>query len=445
MIEQILFVLVTGLGAWGFARSVGKIRRNIQLGREEDRTDNAPARWRNMARVAMGQSKMGTRPVAAFFHVLIYVGFILINIEVLEIFLDGLLGTHRILSVLGPVYHAAISFFELLAVGVLAACVVFLWRRNVSKVGRFSGLEMTGFPVKDANTILIVEVVLMAALLFMNAAEARLYDLQIAAGMGLLGEAKEAGWIISNLLSPIYGEATPEGLHLAERVLWWLHWLGILAFLNYLPFSKHFHIIMAFPNTWYASLNPAGQLNNMPEVTKEVKLMLDPNANPYAAPAEGEASAPKRFGAKDVTDLSWKSLMDAYTCTECGRCTSVCPANTTGKKLSPRKIMMDTRDRLEEVGRNLDAHGMDFTDNKALLGDYISKEEIRACTTCNACVEACPVQINPVNIIVELRRYMMMEESDVPAEWAGMFGNVQNNGAPWQFPAADRASWMQKS
>lgn len=427
MIQSLVFIVLLAAGAGFFARQVVRIRRNIFLGRPLDRTDRPADRWKTMARVALGQSKMVSRPVAGFFHILIYVGFVLINIEVLEIVIDGIFGTHRIFKpLLGDFYNVVIGFFELLGVGVLLACVVFLWRRNVQPLARFKSPEMTGWPTLDANLILLIEIVLMSALLLMNAAEANMPD--------------KGGYLVSNMLAPIFAGVSPEGLHLIERVCWWLHIVGILAFLNYLPYSKHFHIIMAFPNTWYAQLEPAGQLSNMESVKKEVALMMDPNANPYAAPADG-AEAPGRFGAKDVQDLPWKSLLDAYSCTECGRCTSVCPANTTGKLLSPRKIMMDTRDRLAEVGANIDKNGSFVDDGKSLLGDYITADEIQACTTCNACVEACPVLINPVSIITELRRYQAMEASQVPSEWGLMFGNIENNGAPWQFPAADRFAW----
>lgn len=427
MIQSIVFVVVLLLGVGIFARKVGRIRRNIFLGRPLDRSDRPAARWATMARVAMGQSKMVTRPVAGFFHILIYVGFVLINIEVLEIVIDGIFGTHRVFApLLGSFYKVVIGFFEILGVLVMLACVVFLWRRNINPVARFKHAEMTGWPTLDANLILIIELVLMSALLLMNTAEANM--------------AGKTGYAVSNLLAPLLAGVSESGLHTIERVSWWAHIVGILAFLNYLPYSKHFHIILAFPNTWYAALEPTGQMDNMASVKKEVELMLDPNANPYAAPAD-DAEAPGRFGAKDVMDLPWKSLLDAYSCTECGRCTSVCPANTTGKLLSPRKIMMDTRDRLEVVGANIDKNGSFVDDGKALLGDHITAEEIQACTTCNACVEACPVLINPVSIITELRRYQAMEASQVPSEWGLMFNNIENNGAPWQFPAADRMGW----
>lgn len=428
MLSSLVFIVLLLAGGGLFARKIGKIRRNILLGQPLERSDRPAERWKTMARVALGQSKMVNRPVAGFFHILIYVGFVLINLELLEIIIDGISGSHRFFKpYLGGFYDFLIGFFEVLGAGVILACLVFLWRRNVQPLQRFQGPELTGWPRLDANLILIIELVLMTALFGMNIAEANMTD--------------QGGYLLSNQLAPIFSGFSQESLHLIERVCWWFHIIGILAFLNYVPYSKHFHIIMAFPNTWYAQLEPAGQLSNMESVKKEVELMMDPNANPYAAADPQEA--PARFGAKDVADLPWKSLLDAYSCTECGRCTSVCPANITGKKLSPRKVMMDTRDRLEEVGKNIDKNGTFVDDGKALLGDYITAEEVLACTTCNACVEACPVLINPVSILTELRRYQAMEASQMPTEWALMLTNIENNGAPWQFSAADRLNWAE--
>ena len=345
--------------------------------------------------------------------------------------IDGLFGTHRIFAApLGGLYNAAIGFFEILALAVLISCAIFLWRRNVLKIDRFHKPEMEGWPFKDANYILIIEIVLMSALLIMNAAEAN-FDHKVA-----------GPFLISQFIAPLFSGLDQGTLHLIERACWWGHIIGIFFFLNYLPFSKHFHILLAFPNTYYSKLKPKGELNNLESVRKEVELMMDPNADPYAAPPE-PVGEPQRFGAKDVQDLSWVQLMNAYTCTECGRCTSSCPANTTGKKLSPRKIMMDTRDRLEEVGKNIDANGGTFKDDgRSLMGDFITEEEIWACTTCNACTEACPVNIDPLSIIIDLRRYLVMEESKVPTELAPVFTNIENNGAPWQFAQADRANWI---
>ncbi len=433
MIAQLVFLILLVAGVGLFARKISSIARNIRLGRSEDRTDQPARRWNQMIRVALGQGKMLSRPVAGFFHVLIYLGFILINLEVLEIVLDGLLGTHRLFKpMLGSFYAVIIGFFELLAVGVLLACVVFLWRRNVQRLERFHKPELSGWPFLDANLILIIEVVLMGAFLMMNIAEANMPE--------------HGGYLISKPLGFLLEGVSEGGLHTIERVAWWGHIVGILAFLNYLPYSKHFHILMAFPNTWYADTVPSGQIPVMESVRKEVSLMLDPNADPFASPAEPtHGEQPSRFGARDVTDLSWKSLMDAYSCTECGRCSSVCPANMTGKKLSPRSIMMKTRDRLEDVGRALDEGKELGSDGKFLLGDYITAEELQACTTCQACVDACPVLINPLSIITELRRYQSMEAGLQPNEWKSMYTNIENNGAPWQFPAADRLGWAESS
>jgi heterodisulfide reductase subunit C len=429
MIAQILFLVFLLGASILFGRNVAKIRRNIKLGRSEDRSDRPMDRLKTMLFVAFGQSKMTKRPVAAIMHFFLYAGFVIINIEVLEIVIDGLFGTHRVFAApLGGVYNFLIGTFEILALLVIVGCVVFLIRRNVLKLRRFSGKEMSSWPKSDANYILIIEILLMSAFLKMNAADYLLqqqnYPHYIQAG----------AFPVSQFIAPLMPQ-NAEFLVLIERGAWWFHILGILAFLNYLPYSKHFHIIMAFPNTWYSNLNPKGAFNNMDSVTNEVKAMLDPSFTPLPV-AEGS-----KFGAKDVQDLSWKNLMDAYTCTECGRCTSVCPANMTGKLLSPRKIMMDTRDRLTEVGNNIDQHGKDHQDGKSLLDNYITREEIWACTTCNACTEACPVNIDPLNIIVELRRYAVMEEAQAAASVNSMFGNIENNGAPWKYAPSDRFNW----
>ncbi len=432
MISNIVFTLILGSAVYLFAKKVSEVRRNILLGRDEDRNDRPAERWKLMALVALGQSKMMRRPVAAFFHILIYVGFIIINIEVLEIMIDGIFGTHRVLSFLGSFYNFLIGSFEWLAIGVLAACVVFLLRRNVLKLKRFWMREMTYGPRTDANLILVTEILLMAAFLTLNGAD---YALQ---GRGELHYIKAGSFPISSLMSGLFTNIETVNLILLERMCWWFHIIGILAFLNYVPYSKHFHILLAFPNVWYSNLDAKGRFTNMQSVTNEVKLMLDPSA---AVPAPDPSAAPQRFGARDVRDLSWKQLMDAYSCTECGRCTSACPANITGKLLSPRKIMMDTRDRLEEVGKNIDKHGKDYEDGKSLLNDYIQAEELWACTTCNACVDACPVNIDPLSIIVDMRRYLVMEQSTAPTELNGMFTKIENNGAPWQFSPADRLNW----
>lgn len=431
-LPNIIFAIILVLGVGYFTKNIRKLIRNIKLGQEVDTSDNKSQRWRNMARIALGQSKMVTRPIAGFLHIIVYVGFIIINIEVLEIIVDGLFGTHRIgLKILPEsLYGFLIGSFEILAVLVLVAVIVFWIRRNVTKLKRFLSSEMKGWPKNDGNIILYFEVVLMCLFLVMNATDTTFQQ------MG-------AGNIISQFIAPWFEGTSPETLHIIERTAWWLHIVGILVFLNYLYFSKHLHIILAFPNTYHGSVEPKGKFNNLEAVTNEVKLMMDPNADPFAAPAEGaEDEVPAKFGASDVMDLNRVQLLNAYTCTECGRCTSSCPANLTGKKLSPRKIMMDTRDRLEEVGKNIDANKGEFKDDgKQLLGDYITHEELWACTTCNACVEECPVSINPLSIILEMRRYLVMEQSAAPMELNNMMTNIENNGAPWPYNQMDRLNW----
>lgn len=429
MVLQVIFLLITLASVAVFSKNIRKIIRNIKLGRDTNRSDRPLERLITMLKVAFGQSKMGKRPLAAIMHLFVYLGFVIINLEVLEIILDGFLGTHRIFAVpLGGLYNVLIASFEILAALVLLAVLVFYARRNIVKLKRFSGVEMTNWPKSDANIILIVEVFLMSAFLFMNAAD---YKLQLA---GTANYIQAGSFPISSFLVPLLPDSQ-SALIAIERFCWWFHIIGIFAFLNYLPYSKHFHIILAFPNTYYSNLEPKGELSNMASVSNEVKAMLDPTFIPEPV-AEGT-----RFGAKDVGDLTWKNLMDAYTCTECGRCTSACPANMTGKLLSPRKIMMDTRDRLVEVGNYIDKHGKDQQDGKSLLDDYISREEIWACTSCNACTDACPINIDPLAIIVELRRYSVMEEAQAPASLNNMFANIENNGAPWKYSPADRANW----
>jgi len=437
-ISIIIFILLLIAATILFTKNVKTIIRNINLGKDVNRKDHKKERFNLMAKVALGQSKLVKRPVAGILHVIVYAGFIIINIEVLEIILDGLTGSHRLFSVLGSFYTLLISAFEFLAFGVLTACAIFLIRRNILRIKRFFSPEMTAWPRTDANLILITEILLMSAFLWMNAADFRLQTI------GIEHYVKVGAFPISSWLSQFLTGISIDNLETMERSLWWFHIVGIFAFLNYLPYSKHFHILLAFPNVFYSKLTPKGQLTNMAAVKKEVELMFDPDADPYAAPAE-PVGEPERFGAKDVTDLTWKQLMDAYTCTECGRCTSVCPANITGKKLSPRKILMDTRDRLVEVGKGIDKNGKDFTDNKSLLRDYITEEELLACTTCNACTEACPVNNDPLSIIIDLRRYLIMEESKAPTEWTGIFTNIENNGAPWQFAQADRLKWKDEN
>jgi heterodisulfide reductase subunit C len=435
-IPRILFLLILIAGIGYFANNVKKLIRNIKLGKDINRSDNSSQRWRNMTMIALGQSKMVKRPIAAVLHIIVYVGFIIINIELLEIVIDGLFGTHRVFSFMGSLYNVLIGSFEILAFLVLVAVIVFWIRRNILKLSRFQKQEMTAYPKKDANTILYFEMVLMSLFLLMNAADYHLQHLP-----EVYGHYHVAGaFPISQYVAVIFQNMNPAVVVLFERSFWWLHIVGILAFLNYLYFSKHLHILLAFPNTYYADLNPKGELDNLESVTNEVKLMMDPNTDPYAAAPEG--AAPSKFGASDVMDLNWVQLLNAYTCTECGRCTSSCPANITGKKLSPRKIMMDTRDRLEEVSKNLDANkGVFVPDNKSLLNDYITPEELWACTSCNACVEECPVSISPLSIIIDMRRYLVMEQSAAPQPLNAMMTNIENNAAPWQYNQMDRLNW----
>ncbi|AMS27811.1 Fe-S oxidoreductase [Bacteroidetes bacterium UKL13-3] len=434
MIAQILFLIISGVATYFFAKNLGTIRRNILLGKDIDISDNKPERWKTMFKVAFGQTKMAARPIPFLLHLIVYIGFVLINIEVLEILIDGIFGTHRVLSFLGPVYDMAIGFFEILALGVLVACVIFLCRRYIIKLKRFQSPELKGFANQDATTILFVEIVLMGALLKMNAAD-QLLQLRGAEHYMKAGSFPISSWLVV----PFYESLSDGTLMMLERGMWWFHIIGIFAFMNYLPFSKHFHIIMAFPNTYYSNLNAKGNLNNMASVTQEVKLMLDPSA----ATPEGY-TPPTSFGVKDVQDFTWKNLMDAYSCTECGRCTSSCPQNITGKLLSPRKIVMDVRDRLEEVGKNIDANNGTFVDDGKNLHSYVSEAELWACNTCNACVEACPININPMEMIVEMRRFKVMEQSSAPGTINNMFTNLENNQAPWQFSPMDRANWTQE-
>ncbi|TNE74154.1 MAG: (Fe-S)-binding protein, partial [Bacteroidetes bacterium] len=401
---------------------------------------NSSERWKTMILVAFGQKKMFKRPIPALLHLAIYAAFIITQIELIEIVFDGITGSHRAFRAsLGSFYTFIISFIEILSVLALIATIIFLARRNLLKLPRFTMKEMKGWATTDANLILFMEIVLVLCIFTMNGTDEVLYSLGQSHAEGLGDQS--FGFTVSSLFGPaVFGDLSVETLHTLERIGWWGHILMVFAFLNYLPYSKHFHILMAFPNTYFSNLNAKGKFTNMESVTKEVQLMLDPSADPFAAPAEGEGEH-QRFGAKDVTDLTWKNLMDAYTCTECGRCSSSCPANVTGKLLSPRKIMMDTRDRLTEVGENKRKHGADYDDGKSLLGDYITPEEIWACTSCNACVEECPVNIDPLSIIVDLRRYLVMEESSMPTELTGMLTNIENNGAPWQFSPADRLNW----
>ncbi|MCC6699927.1 MAG: 4Fe-4S dicluster domain-containing protein [Fluviicola sp.] len=437
MIAAIIFSALFFGGFGFFIWNMMKIRSNILLGKDIDRKDRSSDRWKTMILVAFGQKKMFTRPIPALLHLAIYAAFIITQIELIEIIIDGVSGSHRFfVDALGGFYTFMISFIEILSVLALVATIAFLSRRNILKLARFQKPEMKGFPTRDANMILFMEIILVSFIFTMNGADEVRQVLETGTGYG---------FAISSHVGPLlFGGITDlHTLHLLEQIGWWGHLAMVLAFLNYLPYSKHFHILLAFPNTYYSNLEKKGKFNNMEAVTNEVKLMLDPTADPYAAPATD--AAPQRFGAKDVTDLTWKNLMDAYTCTECGRCTSACPANITGKKLSPRKIMMDTRDRLTEVGDNRRKHGADYSDGKSLLGDYITEEEVWACTSCNACVQECPVNIDPLSIIIDLRRFLVMEESKVPTELTGMLTNIENNGAPWQFSPADRGNWIHEA
>ncbi len=429
--QQILFGVLTLLSFGFFAFNLRKIAQNIHLGQAVDRSDNKGERWRTMLLVALGQKKMFSRPIPALLHLALYAAFVITQIELIEILVDGLSGSHRFFQDgLGAFYTFMISFIEVLSVLAFFGTLAFLARRNMLKLPRLNMKELAGWPTQDANLILVMEIVLISFIFTMNGADE---VLQSYAG-------DSNGFAISSWLGPILfdGNST-HTLHSLEQIGWWGHIIMVFGFMNYLPYSKHLHIFMAFPNTYYSKLEPKGQFTNMQSVTNEVKLMLDPNADPYAAaPAD---AAPARFGAKDVTDLTWKNLMDAYSCTECGRCSSACPANTTGKLLSPRKIMMDTRDRMVELGDYKRKNGHDAEDGKSLLGSYITEEELWACTSCNACVQECPVNIDPLSIIIDLRRFLVMEESKVPSELTGMLTNIENNGAPWQFAATERMNW----
>jgi ferredoxin len=430
-LPQILFVAVAAVAGLLLSKRIQRIRQNILLGKAEARNDQPQQRWKTMLLVAFGQQKMFARPIPALLHLLIYVGFLVINLEVLEFVLDGILGTHRIFApYLGGIYPVLMNGFEFLAIAVLFSCVAFLIRRNILKVGRFTGPDMKGWPGLDANLILVVEIVLMLAILTMNATDQIL-------------QTRDAGYtatgslFFSSFFIPVFESMGTHTLVFIERFAWWFHIVGILGFAIYVTYSKHLHIFLAFPNTYYSNLEAKGHIKNMPVVTNEVKSML-------GMPADPPAAEPGRFGAKDINDLTWKNLMDAYSCTECGRCTSECPANLTGKKLSPRAIMQKTRDRMEEVGDSLSKKGPGLEDGKSLLGDYITKEEINACTSCNACVEACPVNINPLEIILELRRYVAMEESGSPASWNNMFQNMETSFSPWKFAPTDRFNWAEQ-
>jgi heterodisulfide reductase subunit C len=434
MLKIILFSLLVIVGFGFFGYNIWKVRSNILLGRDLNRSDNFWTRLKLMTLVAFGQKKMFSKPIPAFLHLALYLAFVITQIELIEILADGLSGGHRSLRAsLGGFYTFMISFIEILSVLAFIATIAFLARRNMLKVPRLRMSELKGWPTKDANLILIFEVILLVCIFTMNGADE---------AAQVLSSNSSYGFTVSQFIGPVFfgGIKSIETLHLLEQIGWWGHIIMVFIFLNYLPYSKHFHILLAFPNTYYSNLEKKGKFTNLESVTSEVKLMLDPSADPYAVAVDPNV-APLRFGVKDVTDLTWKNLLDAYTCTECGRCTSACPANQTGKLLSPRKIMMDTRDRMVEVGNNQRKFGKDFDDGKSLLHSYISEEEIWACTSCNACVEECPINIDPLSIIIDLRRFLVMEESKMPTELTGMLTNIENNGAPWQFSQSDRLNW----
>ncbi|MCS7017749.1 MAG: (Fe-S)-binding protein [Cytophagales bacterium] len=437
LVQQLIFLAALVAAALAVGARVQRIANNIRLGRALNRTDRPSERLKTMLLIAFGQKKMFDKPLVGLMHFVIYAAFIIVNIEVLEIVLDGLLGTHRLFApYLGSAYTWLLNFFELLALGVVITCVIFLLRRNLKLVPRFWSREMTAWPRLDANIILLAEIFLMLCLFTMNATDS---ILQTRADSAYVAThyPKVGTFMISALFIPLYKSLDTSTLIVLERGAWWLHILGIMSFAVYVTYSKHLHIALAFPNTYFSNLEPKGKIENMAVVTAEVKSMLGiQESNGVDTPQQVN-----RFGAKDVEDLTWKNLMDAYSCTECGRCTAVCPANITGKLLSPRKIMMDTRDRLEEKGALLAQFGKEYDDGKSLYGNYITKEEVMACTTCNACVDACPININPLDIIVQIRQYIAMEESATPASWNAMFANIENNAAPWAFSASDRFNW----
>ncbi|MEO7984839.1 MAG: (Fe-S)-binding protein [Bacteroidota bacterium] len=436
MIQQILFILISAVSVWFFTKKIKEIGRNIKLGRDEVISDNKLRRWGNVLLLAFGQKKMFRNPTVAVLHFFVYAGFIIINIEVLEIVLDGIFGTHRLFApALGGFYSLLINAFEVLALLVLVSCIIFLIRRNIIKLKRFINKDLDGWPRTDANYILVTEIILMSLFLFLNASDTLLQ----ARGIEHYATHPTGNFILSQYLHPVLYGMGNEGLEIIERGCWWLHIVGIFAFLNYLPYSKHLHIVLAFPNAYYARLEPMGKMDNMKSIQQEVVYAMQPELVPA-----GEQTVQQKFGAKDIADLSWKNLLDAYSCTECGRCSAACPANQTGKLLSPRKIMMDTRDRVEEVGKNINKNKSFKDDGKSLLHDYISVEELLACTACNACVQECPVSISPLDIILELRRYLVMEESNTPTEWAAMFSNVENNFAPWKFSPDERDKWAKE-
>ena len=440
MISSIIFIFLLVTGSAFFILNVLKIRRNVLLGKDVNRKDNPKERWKTMILVAFGQKKMFARPVPALLHLFLYVAFVITQIELIEIVVDGAVGTHRVFRpALGGFYTCIVSFIEILSVLAFIGTIAFLSRRNLLKVPRLIRSELNGWPKLDANLILIAELILICFIFMMNGADEVLYSKGLSHATNL-GDGS-FGLTISSHLGPFFfGGMSEPSLYIIERIGWWGHIAMVLGFLNYLPYSKHFHILLAFPNVYYSNLNEKGEFTNLESVANEVKAIMDPSF----IPSPIDPNVLMRFGAKDVTDLTWKQLLDSYTCTECGRCTSSCPANITGKLLSPRKIMMSTRDRLEEVGKNIDKNGEFKDDGKSLLIDYITPEELWACTSCNACVQECPVNIDPLSIITDLRRFLVMEQSTAPAELNGMFTNIENNGAPWQFSQADRLNWSKE-
>jgi heterodisulfide reductase subunit C len=436
-LQRSVFLILALVGIGLFVRNIFKIRRNILLGKTENRSDNSPLRWKLVFRIAIGQGKMLARPISGILHIIVYLGFVIINIELIEIFVDGIWGTHRYFGKVLPstIYNLTTGLLDILSFSVLIAVALFFIRRNVIKVPRLNSKDLLGWPHMDGNLVLIIEFLMMLSLLVMNTAD---FTLQKMGFLHPCGFFPVSSFIFKNLFSSF----SVENLYILQKSAWWFHYIGVLFFLNYLYFSKHLHIIFAFPNTYYSNLQKKGQINNLKSITKEVKLLLDPKADPYQAYTE--ESIPEKFGVSEATDLSWIQLLNAYTCTECGRCTFNCPANLTGKKLSPRKIMMDVRDRIEEIGKNIDKNGFFLDDGKQLLGDYITTEELWACTTCNACVEACPLLINPLSIIIDMRRYLVMEKTAAPKELNTMMSNIENNMAPWQFSQNDRADWSKE-
>ena len=439
LLPNILFFLILLVAIGFFAKNIKSIISNIRLGKDINRKDKPGERFKNMTLMALGQSKMIDKPISGTLHLIVYFGFIIINIELLEIVFDGLFGTHRAFApYLGSFYDFLIASFEILAFLVVIAVLIFWIRRNIIKIKRFLNPEMAGWPKKDADYILYFEIILMFLFLSMNAVDGILQELNTP------NYIKAGFYPISIFLQPLYSSFSVPSLILIERIFWWSHIIGILIFLNYLYYSKHLHILLAFPNTYFANLEEKGKFQNNSVITDEVKKMMDPNIDPFST--NDNNSMPEKFGVSDVTDMNWVQLMNAYTCTECGRCTSECPANQTGKKLSPRKIMMDTRDRLVEVGKNYKKNnGKILSDGKELLNDYISPEEIWACTSCNACVESCPIGIDPLSIIMDMRQYLVMEKSSAPGDLNNMMANIENNGAPWPFNNQDRLLWAEEN